>query len=1068
MQVVHGLWTTTKREGPGLVVWLEDATLRLNNQRFEPISDFTPGAKGKPVSRGQNAIEPHTFALESTELTRAVKGLLKPHFPTGLPMMTTTFLNLMLPTDHDLPLASPWLNRPSFGRTYPSNPSNRKDDMHMQPWRVQCIHMSPPAALKWLVSLNPKRRTPGTHFAESIQFWKEAANLVFYSLIHGTYEPMLQKVDHQIRTKWTLNIKILANQMETLQRRMPGSCEAEYNQDGGRRTRESIVRDFFDTSIDYMARHVVGPDVLDRILSKRSTRKRKKQNPLDSLVLPFLKGLYTRQNSFSAARDVQAAFVAMVSNWMNISGPQASRQWTTCFSVLPPEVGNARLEDIDPEMKVWRIAFSLRHVKDASSHIYAQEIWENSVPTQTSEGHTLAEMFLKDLGRALQYFPRLRDALDDPYPTHIDLTTAEAYTFMTEWSHGLQQADFATVYPNWWKKQTKRLTTKIKLDSSAFESKGMLGFDSTIQFAWKASVGDRQISESAFNKLVKHKMALLPIDGTWVEVRQEDLFSAVDFFQDKHTSGSMTLREAMHLGLKSEEMKHAFNEVEFDYEGSLAQLFESDHEKLPEVPQPKNLVGKLRPYQVRGLSWLAFNGNLGFGACLADDMGLGKTIQLLSLLAHERETKKVKLHTRPTLLVCPMSVVTNWFREAAKFTPSLRVMIHHGTARLNKNSFLNVVESYDLIITTYHLVNRDLDMFMEVDWHRVALDEAQNIKNPQAQQSKAIFNLKTRHRIALTGTPVENKLSELWSIMEFLNPGYLGSLKNFQSKFAVPIERQNDQKKAQLLRRLTQPFILRRLKSDKSIIQDLPEKIEIKTYCDLTEEQAAMYQAYVSQQLNEIEGAQGIKRNQLVLTTLMKLKQICNHPAHFLADQSELEERSGKLMRLREMLEEALEEGDKSLIFTQFTEMGHLLQRYLGEVFNQEVLFMHGGVAQTKRQELVDQFQKQKRTKLFILTVKTGGTGLNLTAANHVFHFDRWWNPAVENQATDRAYRIGQKQSVQVHKFIASGTLEDRIDMMIEKKKELAANIIGNDEGWLTQLSTDALRDILTLSQSEG
>jgi SNF2 family DNA or RNA helicase len=304
--------------------------------------------------------------------------------------------------------------------------------------------------------------------------------------------------------------------------------------------------------------------------------------------------------------------------------------------------------------------------------------------------------------------------------------------------------------------------------------------------------------------------------------------------------------------------------------------------------------------------------------------------------------------------------------------------------------------------------------------------------------------------------------------MEFLNPGYLGSLKNFQSKFAVPIERQNDKKKAQLLRRLTQPFILRRLKSDKTIIQDLPEKIEIKTYCDLTEEQAAMYQAYVSQQLNEIEGAQGIKRNQLVLTTLMKLKQICNHPAHFLADQSDLEERSGKMMRLREMLEEALEEGDKSLIFTQFTEMGHLLQRYLEKVFNQEVLFMHGGVSQTKRQELVDQFQKRKNTKLFILTVKTGGTGLNLTAANHVFHYDRWWNPAVENQATDRAYRIGQKQSVQVHKFIASGTLEDRIDMMIEKKKELAENIIGNDEGWLTQLSTDALRDILTLSQSEG
>ena len=396
-----------------------------------------------------------------------------------------------------------------------------------------------------------------------------------------------------------------------------------------------------------------------------------------------------------------------------------------------------------------------------------------------------------------------------------------------------------------------------------------------------------------------------------------------------------------------------------------------------------------------------------------------------------------------------------------------RVMIHHGSARLSKHAFMRVYENYDLIITTYHLINRDLDIFHNIRWHRVTLDEAQNIKNPSAQQSQAIHQMNAVKRICLTGTPVENKLSELWSILEFLNPGYLGSLKSFQTRFAVPIERQQDKKKAELLRKLTQPFILRRLKTDQSIIQDLPEKIEMKVYCDLTEDQAAMYQAYVESQLNEIENAQGITRNQLVLTTLMKLKQICNHPVHFLQDGSKLLERSGKLMRLHEMLEEALAEGDSSLIFTQFTEMGKLLEQYLTKEFHQRVLFMHGGLSQPRRQELVDTFQNG-RNQIFILTVKTGGTGLNLTAANHVFHYDRWWNPAVENQATDRAFRIGQKRAVQVHKLIAIGTLEDRIDMMIEKKKELAENIIGTDESWLANLSTDALKDILTLSLNEG
>jgi len=1063
MQVVHGLWTTTKRDGPGLFIWLEDAALRMKNQLFEPISDFMPGDRGKSGGKQANQPEKHPFALETNEVFHAVRGLLRPHLgpQSSAPGQVST-LDLLLPTVDEAPLASPWLRQTSLPRKQP-----RDGESTLQPWRVAGVRLPPQIALRWLISLDLRLRHPSLVYSESIQFWRNASSLAFYSLIHGTYEPLLQKVDHQIKAKWVLNASILANQLEHLEKRLPPICQNEWSADGVRRTRDSIVRDFFNTSIDCLIRNVAGAELLNRLNQRRPQRKRKKQNPLDSLTTPMLKALYGKQNSFSAARDVQAAFVALVTNWLQQEHKAEPRQWTTCFTVIPPEIGNARIEDVSADLKVWRVAFSLQNLRDPNHHIYADEIWENQAPTDTGEGRTLVELFLRDLGRALQYFPELRPALDAPYPTYVDLNGEQIYRFLTEQSLHLQSADFGLVLPAWWKKDTKRLKTSIQIDGSDLERKGMMGFDSMINFSWKATVGGQALSETAFQKMVKHKMALLPINGQWVEIKPEDLWEAVAFFEERETSGQMSLREAMHLGMRNEQVKNAFEEVAFDYDGALAQLFESENDTPPQVSEPAGLRGKLRPYQLRGLSWLAFHDRLGFGACLADDMGLGKTIQLLSLLLHERETGAVPLNRQPTLLICPMSVVGNWRREAHRFTPALRAMVHHGADRFTKKAFVAVHKNYDLIITTYHLANRDFDIFGDIEWRRVALDEAQNIKNPAAQQSKAILSLKTRKRIALTGTPVENKLSELWSIMEFLNPGYLGSLKSFQTRFAAPIERQQDKEKAKLLRQLTQPFILRRLKTDQNVIRDLPEKIEMKVYCDLTDEQAAIYQAYVQAQIKEIEGAQGIQRNQLVLTTLVKLKQICNHPVQFLQDGSTVDERSGKLMRLTEMLEEALEEGDSSLIFTQFMQMGTILEKYLGEKFGQEVLFMHGGVSQQRRQEMVDRFQSKSGPKIFILTVKTGGAGLNLTAATHVFHYDRWWNPAVENQATDRAFRIGQERNVQVHKLIAIGTLEDRIDMMIEKKKELADNIIGADENWIAQLSTDALREVLTLSVNQ-
>ena len=457
--------------------------------------------------------------------------------------------------------------------------------------------------------------------------------------------------------------------------------------------------------------------------------------------------------------------------------------------------------------------------------------------------------------------------------------------------------------------------------------------------------------------------------------------------------------------------------------------------------------------------------------CLADDMGLGKTIQLLALLVHEREEAERRGEAvDPTLLVAPMSVIGNWMHETRRFAPGLKVLVHHGVDRLTGDALVEEAESSDLIVTTYALAHRDRETLERVRWGRVVLDEAQFVKNPQAKQSQAVRAIEAPRRIALTGTPVENRLTELWSIMDFLNPGFLGPVGTFRKKFAVPIERYHDQAKSERLRALVRPFILRRVKTDPNVVSDLPEKIETKEFCHLTSEQASLYESCVKRMLSDVDQSEGIHRRGVVLAALIRLKQICNHPSQMLKDHDFASSkpvdprRSGKCVRLLEQLDEALSEGDQALVFTQFRQMGHLLSTMLRHELGREVMFLHGGTPQGQRQKMVDQFQSgDNKAPILILSLKAGGVGLNLTAATHVFHYDRWWNPAVENQATDRAYRIGQTRTVQVHKYVVRGTLEERIDEMIESKTELAENIIGAGERWLTELDTDQLRDILTL-----
>jgi SNF2 family DNA or RNA helicase len=685
-------------------------------------------------------------------------------------------------------------------------------------------------------------------------------------------------------------------------------------------------------------------------------------------------------------------------------------------------------------------------------------------------GHPEEEL-LTGLGTAARLFPALDGALREAAPDQVTLDTAGALDFLRETGPLLAAAGFGVLTPDWARKARLALKLTTRSSSSGSSASGrqsQFGMQDLVSFRYDLALGDDVLSPEELAELARLKVPLVRVRGQWVELDDRHLKAALKFLAGSKRSGTMNAAKVLSTAIGADAAASELPLTEVDADGWLGDLLSGQaDERLAPAETPAGFRGTLRPYQGRGLSWLSFLGRLGVGAVLADDMGLGKTVQLLSLLwAEKGETATVRDEfAGSTLLICPMSLTGNWQREAQRFTPELTVHVHHGADRLTGAELTAALSRADLVITTYQTAMRDLAALSAVRWSRVVCDEAQAIKNHLSQQAKAVSSLPAGSRIALTGTPVENQLSELWSIMQFVNPGMLGGQKEFRMRYAVPIERHGSEEAARELRRITQPFMLRRLKTDKSIISDLPDKQEMKVWCNLTQEQASLYAATVTDMLSRIDGASDdITRRGLVLATMAKLKQVCNHPAHLLGDGSRLPGRSGKLARLEELCEEIAAEGDKALCFTQYAEFGRMLQPYLAARIGCPVLFLHGGTSRKGRDAMVARFQEADEPMLFLLSLKAGGTGLNLTAANHVIHVDRWWNPAVEDQATDRAFRIGQRRDVQVRKFVCVGTLEEKIDAMIEQKKALAEQIVGTGESWLTDLSAAALREVLTLS----
>lgn len=978
---------------------------------------------------------------------------------------------------------------------------NQAEFLH--PWQVEGIYLDPIAALELLNSL-PLGTVAAeeTFWGGDLRFWSQVARWSLDLLARSKFLPSLASPlletqtagDRAATARWQPLLDSGADQVRLTQfsERMPVACRMYQQElpqlageiDGEQHARlaielptapQTLLQDFLTSTLDtqirrVMANHPLPPATLDKAIRNGAPRK---PNPIESPIREWLQALGSETASLTTVNGLEALETALA-NWMAPLQNRGFEQslFRTCFYLHPPQVGQTQ----------WTLEYFLQAVDDAEFLVSAQTIWSNPVERLAYRGRTIArpqETFLMGLGLASRLYAPIEPSLQEPRPQFCSLTALQAYDFLKSVAWRLQDSGLGVVLPPSLANQggwANRLGLKIQAQTTKPKKGDRLGLQSLLNFRWELSIGGQSLSKEQFDRLVALNTPLVEINGEWVELRPQDVRAAQTFFASRKDQTSLSLEDALRISTGDTQMIEKLPVVSFEAAGSLQELINTlnGNRTIEPIPEPDGFSGELRPYQSRGVGWLAFLEQWGLGACLADDMGLGKTIQLIAFLLHLKQQQALE---QPTLLVCPTSVLGNWEREVRKFGPSLRVLQYHGDKRPQGKALAKAVQSKDLVITSYALVQRDVKDLQTIAWQGVVLDEAQNIKNPDAKQSQAVRQLEAQFRIALTGTPVENRLSELWSILDFLNPGYLGPKNFFQRRFATPIERYGDTASLQTLRSLVQPFILRRLKTDRDIIQDLPDKQEMTVFCSLTNEQASLYQHLVEKSLIDIEAAEGIQRKGIILALLVKLKQICNHPSLFLkaedgepnaANQlSAFEHRSGKLQRLEEMLEEVVSEGDRALIFTQFAEWGKLLKTHLERQLGRETLFLYGSTPKKQREEMVDRFQHDPQgPRIFILSLKAGGVGLNLTRANHVFHFDRWWNPAVENQATDRVFRIGQTRNVQVHKFVCNGTLEEKIHDLIESKKALAEQVVGTGENWLTELDTDQLRNLLLLDRS--
>src|SRR4051794_1902325 len=1013
MLVLHAWWrASSARDDGALVVWAEDSAV--------------PAVAPRPGRPARGAA--HPFAADAAQLSAAL----------GLVLDLGSRQELTLPTLRGRPEPSPELPREEERAAGAGRPAV---------WSVPVLDLAPAAALEVLLAPLPEEVATGSTwrhlvtvaaFADELAARGRTLPVVLAPPLspfgvrpwggRAVWRPLVTGGD----AAWSRALALALP---------PAGLAADAD---GARTPADVVAAVLDALTDAAVRR--------RLSASGGAPARATSGPawLAALVTPG-------DGSFDASAGAVAVLSAELARWEKevVGGPARAR-----FRLVEPPEG-----DRD---ELWQLEFALQSTVEPSLVAPAAQVWAGDVAAEALARLVPAprQAMLTELGRANRLYPDLARALRAARPEALVLDSAGAHAFLREAAPVLAAAGFGVDLPGWWGRPQARLRARLK--ATARTQPGVvaggpgIGQEALVDYRWEVALGDQSLDAEELARLAELQQPLVRLRGQWVELDPRRLKRGLELLEEP-PGVALTLAEVLGLAATLDEETTGLPVIGVEGDGWIRDLLAvAADERVDRVPAPPEFQGTLRPYQERGLAWMTFLDRVGLGGVLADDMGLGKTVQVLALVAQDRSLEST---LGPTLLVCPMSLVGNWQREAERFTPDLRVHVHHGSDRARGEDFEQAVEPADLVVTTYAVAARDVEELREVPWRRVVLDEAQAIKNAATRSAQAVRSLAARQRIAVTGTPVENRLADLWSILDTTNPGILGNAPAFTRRFAVPIERHGDEDAADRLRTLTRPFVLRRLKTDRTIIADLPDKLEMEVVCSLTREQAALYQAVVDDMLRKVEESEGIERRGLVLATTTKLKQVCNHPAQLLRDGTPLAGRSGKLERVEAIVEEVLAGGERALLFTQFAEFGGMLRSRLTQRFGREVLFLHGGVPKKQRDRMVARFQADDPAApaLFVLSLKAGGTGLTLTAANHVLHVDRWWNPAVEDQATDRAFRIGQTRNVQVRKLVCAGTLEERISAMIAEKRGLAARIVGTGETWLTELSTQELRELVAL-----
>ena len=984
----------------------------------------------------------HPFALTTVELRRA---LLK----CGLPMRTSRkaghrMMRIALPSVAEQPLPS---------QTMHNIPSPSTAD-HIGHWEVEVLQPNEHELMAFISTCGqPQDLGDDTKVGADATYWAQALRFALGLTARQSFAPTIEHIHQRAYARWQPIIQGMdRTTFSHLAAAMPASARALFDRDtieGTYLAPRTALRFAVQQLMDQTVRTAYNSPHFGQQPKYGADRPAKQhQNLIHALTKQGSSLLMGSQSSIQDITDD-------IEDWRIPLHTRRHSPARFCLRLEPPD------QDSE-DQSTWALRYLFQALHDPTLLIDASNIWDgHDLDLITEPGFDFQQFVMSELDAAANIFKPLEQSLHEEKPTHTLMDTSQAHAFMAEYAAPLVDSGVRVLLPELWDCDTQQ----VRISATARALRNLhngaaAGMAALIEFDWRVAVGDQTITPDDMERLANAKVPLIRMGKRWLDLTSEQIQTAVRRWQSRPKSG-LTARNLLPALLAPDDN---FSDLDIQPTGWLKSLAQqlNNHDTIQPSPKPAALNGTLRPYQLRGYSWLKWLTGWGLGACLADDMGLGKTIQTLALMLADTEAG----HNGPYLVVCPASLLGNWEHEAAMFAPSLGVHIHHDHKRAQSAAELTSRRQHaKLVITTYGTMRQDDNLLADIHWRILALDEAQNIKNPDARQAQSARKLTADCRIALTGTPVENHVGDLWGIMDFLNPGLLGSRDTFRKQYLIPIRNYDDQHAAQRLHQLTAPFFLRRLKSDPEIAPDLPEKFENRVHCTLTKEQASLYAAVLKELDERLDSAVGIQRQGLIFRTTTRLKQVCNHPAQLVRDkQADIPGRSGKLTRLVELTHEALQNGHKAIVFTQYVQMGHILTRELERTTDTEVPFLHGSVPPKTRNLMVDQFQTDDQTRLMVVSLRAGGNGLNLTAASHVFHYDRWWNPAVENQASDRAFRIGQTRDVQVHKFVCIGTLEEKIDQIIEQKKDLAGRLITPGDDWLANLSNSELRDVLTLS----